>query len=254
MKNEVIKVSNLAIGYGDKTILKDINFSVYEGEILFIMGGSGTGKTTLLKSLIGLVKPQVGEIIINNKNILEVSSNEKREILRTIGVTFQEGALFSSLSIGENISLLLEEYTALGKSEIKKTVTHRLSLVGLEDFVDYYPSEISGGMKKRASLARALALYPKILFFDEPSAGLDPITSAELDRLILKLGKELDITIVVVSHELDSAYAIADRLIILGKENKGIAEINKPKDIFYTTKNEWVKKFLTRDGLTRKLI
>ena len=253
MENEVIKVKNLTIGYEGKTILRNISFSVYEGEVLFIMGGSGTGKTILLKNMIGLLSPYSGEIIINNKNIHNVNPDEKREILRTIGVTFQDGALLASLNIGENISLLLEEYTTFNKYEIKKIVKHKLSLVGLEDFVDYYPSEISGGMKKRAGLARALALDAKILFFDEPSAGLDPITSAELDRLILKLGRELDVTVVIVSHELDSAYTIADRSIILEKRTRGIAEIDKPENILHNTKNEWVKRFLDRDGLSRKL-
>ena len=251
MSKEIIIVKNLTIGHGKKTILRNISFSVYEGEILFIMGSSGSGKTSLMRNLIGLSVPQSGEVIIDGRNIHKAPADERKKILRSIGVTFQEGALLASLTIGENIALLLEEYTQLDKETVKRTVKHKLSLVDLEDYIDYYPSEISGGMKKRAGLARALALNPKILFFDEPSAGLDPITSAELDKLILNLGKTLNTTIVIVSHELDSAYAIADRSIILEKRIRGIAEMDKLQNILQNTKNEWVRRFLDRDGLSR---
>jgi len=251
---KIIEVKNLSIGYDDRTILKNVTFSVNEGEILFIMGGSGTGKTTLLKNLMGLAKPFDGKILINGNDINMVPTDVKRAIQRTIGITFQDGALFGSLSIGENISLLLEEYTNMTKKQIREVVLQKLSQVELEEYVDYYPSEISGGMRKRAGLARAMALNPKILFFDEPSAGLDPITSAGLDRLIYKVGRELNATVVIVSHELDSAYSISDRTIILEKRLMGIAEMDKLDTILKTTKNEWVKRFLERDGLSRKSI
>lgn len=250
---KIIEVNNLTIGYDGRTILKDLSFSINEGEILFIMGGSGTGKTTLLKNLIGLAKPYAGEILINGQDINKVPLEEKREIQRTLGVTFQDGALLGSLSLGENISLLFEEYTTMSKSQREQAVIQKLTQVGLEDYVNYYPSEISGGMRKRAGLARAMALDPKILFFDEPSAGLDPITSADLDRLIHKVRRELNSTVIIVSHELDSAYSISDRTIILEKSLMGIAEMDKLDTIMKTTKNEWVKRFLERDGLSKKI-
>jgi phospholipid/cholesterol/gamma-HCH transport system ATP-binding protein len=251
--NKIIEVNNLTIGYEGRAILKDLSFSVFEGEIFFIMGGSGSGKTTLLKNLIGLNTPLSGQVIINGIEMKHQDYDERRKLMTTLGVTFQEGALMGSLTLGENISLVLEEYTAFSKTERRKKALEKLSLVGLEDFIDYYPSEISGGMKKRAGLARALALDPKVLFFDEPSAGLDPISSAELDRLIMRLGRELHVTVVVVSHELDSAYSIADRALLIDNKTRGIAEIANPYEILKKTNNRWVKRFLARDGLARKI-
>ncbi|HJO93041.1 MAG TPA: ATP-binding cassette domain-containing protein [Victivallales bacterium] len=249
----VLEVKNLTIGYGDTVVLDKINFSVENGEVFIIMGGSGCGKSTLLKNIIGLIPPFCGDILINGKSIITVSKKEKQCILRDIGVTFQAGALFGSLSLGENISLLLEEYTDLNVSERKDVIHEKLRLVGLEEFVDFMPAEISGGMRKRAGLARAMSLDPKLLFFDEPSAGLDPISSAGLDRLILKLVKETGSTVVVVTHELDSIFTIADRAIVLNKKRKGIVASDNPHVLYKKTQNEWVKKFLARDGLGRQI-
>ncbi|MCP4179164.1 MAG: ATP-binding cassette domain-containing protein [bacterium] len=249
----ILEVKDLSIGYGNTIVLEKINFSVSQGEIFIIMGGSGCGKSTLLKNIIGLIPPFSGDVLIEGNSILNASKENKQLILRNIGVTFQDGALFGSLSLGENISLLLEEYTDLTLPERKDVIHEKLRLVGLEEFADFMPSEISGGMRKRAGLARAMALNPKLLFFDEPSAGLDPISSAELDRLILKLGKETGATVIVVTHELDSIFTIADRVIVLDTVSKGIIASDNPHVLHKNTKNEWLKKFLTRDGLGRQI-
>jgi phospholipid/cholesterol/gamma-HCH transport system ATP-binding protein len=253
IKEPVVKISNLSIGYDQRTVLKELNFSVMEGEIFIIMGGSGCGKSSLLKNIIGLYKPFEGDILINGHSITKAKLKEKKKLMRSFGVTYQDGALFSTLSLGENILLLLDEYTTLSKNEKEEVVMEKLALVGLAEFSHYMPHEISGGMRKRAGLARAMALNPKLLFFDEPSAGLDPISSAELDRLILNLGRHTNATIVIVTHELDSIFAIADNLIVLNKEKKGIVASGKPYDLKKNCKNEWVKRFLDRDGLTRKI-
>ena len=247
-----IEVKNLAVGYNDNIILENLNFTINQGEIVAIMGGSGCGKSTLLKRIIGLHEPISGDILIRGKSIVHASSKEKREIMRSFGVTYQGGALFGSMTVGENIALPLQEYTNYSKEEIDKIVKEKLALVDLADYDSYMPSELSGGMCKRAGLARALALNPSLLFFDEPSAGLDPITSAHLDKLILSLKERFNVTIVIVSHELDSIFTVADRAIMLDKETKTIAEIGSPEEMRKDSQNPWVKEFLNRAGLKRK--
>lgn len=255
MSNEcVVDVKNLTVGYGDIVVLQNISFSVSSSEIFVILGGSGCGKSTLLKHMIGLYTPFRGDVLIFGESMVNSSEDEKRSLMRRFGVTYQGGALFGSLTVAENIALPLEEYTTKTPGEINEVVQQKLALVNLDGFGNYMPSELSGGMRKRAGLARAMALDPTLLFFDEPSAGLDPITSAELDRLILRLREELGTTIVIVSHELDSIFTVADRAILLDKETKGIAATGKPKDLRDSSPNLWVREFLSRSKLKREVI
>ncbi|NQZ59007.1 MAG: ATP-binding cassette domain-containing protein [Lentisphaeraceae bacterium] len=250
-KKSVIQVRGLDIGYNGMAIMENLNFDIYQGEIFIILGGSGCGKSTLLKHLIGLYRPMRGDIFINDQSMVSSSEKERKEIMKTFGVLYQSGALFGSLTLEENITLVLEEHAGMSKQESKRSASKKLALVDLQGFNDYYPAAISGGMKKRAGLARAMALSPNLLFFDEPSAGLDPISAANLDRLILKLSRDLNTTMVIVTHELDSIFAIADRAIILDKETRSIIEEGRPEDLQNNSQNEWVKRFLNRDGLRR---
>jgi phospholipid/cholesterol/gamma-HCH transport system ATP-binding protein len=245
----IIEVKNLTIGYGDLIVLNNLNFSVNKGEIFAILGGSGCGKSTTLKHLIGLYEPLLGDILIKGKSIVEAEEDEKELLMQEFGVLYQSGALFSSLTLEENVAFPMKEFTNLSEDVISSLSKFKLSLVGLEKFSEFSPSEISGGMKKRAGLARAMALNPDILFFDEPSAGLDPISSADLDRLILELRDSLGTTMVIVTHELDSIYTVADRVIILDKEKKGIIAEGNPKDLRDNSDNDWVKEFLNRSSL-----
>jgi len=245
----IIDVKDLTIGYEDSIILKDLNFSIKKGEIFLILGGSGCGKSTILKHLIGLNQPKKGDILIEGQSIVNGTKNEKDGLVKKFGVLYQSSALFSSMTLEENIAFPLEEFTELSAEMISATATMKLSLVGLEGFESFSPSEISGGMKKRAGLARAMALDPEILFFDEPSAGLDPISSAELDTLILELRKKSRTTMVIVTHELDSIFTIADRVIILDKDSKGIIEEGEPHYLRDHSKNEWVRTFLNRKNM-----
>jgi phospholipid/cholesterol/gamma-HCH transport system ATP-binding protein len=213
----MISLRDLRVSYGEVEILHGITFDVKHGETLVILGGSGSGKSTLLRTLVGLEKPSSGEIWIKGKNIAAISDPEMDEIRKKIGMSFQGGALFGSMSVGENVGLPLREHTKLEDSTIEIMVRLKLEQVGLEGFEYYMPSQLSGGMKKRAAVARALAMDPQILFFDEPSAGLDPIIAAGIDQLILELKQAFRMTIIVVTHELASAYLIADRMVLIDK-------------------------------------
>lgn len=247
-QKKIIEVKQLEIGYGSTTVLRDLDFSVYAGEVLFILGNSGCGKSTLLKHLIGIYPPQKGDIFIRGKSIVNSTEYEKNELRKSFGVTFQGGALLGSLTVTENIAFPLEEHTNLSKEEISKIVEEKLAMVDLAGFGNHMPSELSGGMKKRAGLARALALSPDLLFFDEPSAGLDPLASANLDKLILDIKAKTNSTIVIVSHELDSIFSTADRIIMLDKQRKTIVADGDPRDLKDNSADQWVKTFLNRNN------
>ena len=244
-----ISVEHLECGYGGKVVLKDISFTVPRGEVFFIIGGSGCGKTTLLRHLVGLNVPTKGVVKFFDQSFTDAGLAARRAILRTFGMLFQGGALWTSLSLRQNVALPLEEYTALSRREIDEVATLKLAQVGLGGFEDYYPSEISGGMKKRAGLARALALDPEIVFFDEPSAGLDPITSRKLDELILQVRDNFGTTIVVVSHELASIFGIADRAIMLDRGEQGIIAEGRPRELAANSRDPRVSEFLRRGDL-----
>ncbi|EKE01524.1 MAG: hypothetical protein ACD_21C00107G0002 [uncultured bacterium] len=215
MNNPIIEVQNLKVQYDSRIILENINFKIHPGEIFMIVGGSGCGKTTLLNHMIGLLEPSAGNIIIDGQNINHATESQLLGVLRKIGVLYQSGALFGSMTLLENIRLPLEELTQLPPAAITEIVHNKLKMVGLDGFGDYMPAQVSGGMQKRAAIARAMALDPKILFLDEPTSGLDPISSSELDEVIVKLSQILGITFVIVSHDLSSIYKIAQRVILL---------------------------------------
>jgi len=238
-----ISVRNLRVQYGAREVLHGISFDIPAGETFVILGGSGSGKSTLLRTLVGLEHPSGGEIIIRGKNYASITDGERDEILKRMGMSFQQGALFGSMSVGDNVALPLREHTELDESTIEIVVRLKLDQVGLTGFENYMPAQLSGGMKKRAAIARALAMDPEILFFDEPSAGLDPIIAAGIDELILKLKKAFRMTIVVVTHELASAFLIADRMILI---DKGVIVANGPTAELRESKHPRVRQFLDR--------
>lgn len=250
----IVSVKNLVGGYANTVILDDVSFDVSRGEIFVILGGSGCGKSTLLKHIIGLMEPMKGRILIDGKDMVNAEGEEKNALLRRFGVTYQSGALFGSMTIRENLRLPMEEFTRLPQDAMDLIVSMKLSLVGLSGYEEHMPSELSGGMRKRAALARAMVLDPDILFLDEPSAGLDPVTSAGLDKLILELRNSLGMTFVVVTHELPSIYTIADRVIMLDKRTRGIVATGSPNALRDNTDNPWVRQFFNREAESDKAI
>jgi phospholipid/cholesterol/gamma-HCH transport system ATP-binding protein len=241
-----IVIENLTMKYGEFLIQKDLSFTVNKGDIFVVMGGSGCGKSTLLKHLVGLVAPSSGRVSFNGKSFWDATMSERDLLLRRVGILYQKGALWTSMTLAENVAMPLAQYTSYSKSQIDEMSRYKLALVGLSGFEDYYPSEISGGMQKRAGLARAIALDPEVLFFDEPSAGLDPISSKLLDDLILELNRGLGATIVVVTHELPSIFAIGSNSVFLDADSKTMIAYGDPKELLRTSKDPRILRFLTR--------
>jgi len=237
------------MAYGERVVMRDLDFDVRRGDIFFIIGGSGCGKTTLLRHMIGLNEPARGDVWYGEVNFTAASDEERERFERRFGVLFQKGALWSDMTLAENVGLPLEQFTPLTSAEIDEAAALKLALVGLRGFEEYFPSEISGGMQKRAGLARAMALDPEVLFFDEPSAGLDPVTSRLLDDLIVSLRDSLGATVVIVSHELPSILAIGDDCIFLDTELRTISARGNPRHLLEAPPNENVRRFLTRGRL-----
>ena len=241
-----IIVDNLTMKYGDFLIQKDLSFAINRGDIFIVMGGSGCGKSTLLKHLVGLVAPSHGRVLYDDQSFWELSSADRDVLLRRVGILYQKGALWTSMTLAENVAMPLRQYTTYSEADIRDIASYKLALVGLSGFEGYYPSEISGGMQKRAGLARAIALDPEVLFFDEPSAGLDPISSKLLDDLILELNRGLGATIVVVTHELPSIFAIGSNSVFLDADAKTMIASGDPKELLRSSKDPRILRFLTR--------
>jgi phospholipid/cholesterol/gamma-HCH transport system ATP-binding protein len=242
----VITVEGLAAGYGDQIVLENINFDVRQGEIFIILGGSGCGKSTLLKYMIGLYRTSVGRVVIDGMDIMSVDDDALKKVRKGIGVLFQSGALIGSMTLAENVSLPLLEYKELSPVFIQLMIKMKLGMVNLAGFEHHYPSELSGGMKKRAGLARAMVMDPTILFFDEPSAGLDPVTSAEIYEMIKSINENLGTTMVIVTHDLDLIFNIAHRVIMLDREEKGIIAEGDPRELQKNSKDPRVCNFFNK--------
>jgi len=251
-RTPLIEVRHLTAGYGETPILEDLNFSVYPGEIFVVLGGSGCGKSTLLKHMIGLLPPMGGNVFIGGEEITGAEDSARDRILRRFGVLYQSGALLSSMTVAENIALPLEEFTSLERDQIDLLVRMKLQLVSMDGSGSLLPSELSGGMRKRAGLARAMAMDPEILFFDEPSAGLDPVTSADLDALILELNRALGTTMVLVTHELQSIMNTATRVIMLDRESRGIIAEGDPHALKANAPDPRVRDFFQRKPSLRR--
>jgi len=234
------------MAFGSFVVMRDLSFEIAPGEIVVIMGGSGSGKSTLLKHLVGLLRPSEGTVKLEGNALWDLDEEERSALLRRTGVLYQKGALWSTMTLAENIGLPLREYTTLKEVDINRIVSLKLALVGLRGFGAFYPHEISGGMRKRAALARAIALDPNILFFDEPTSGLDPVSARRLDDLVLQLRDSLDTTIVVVTHDLESIFTIADRALYLDIETKTMTALGPPEELRSNPPNPRVYQFLTR--------
>ena len=241
-----IKVTDLTLAYGERVIQRDLNFEVANGDVFVIMGGSGCGKSTLLRNMLGLEKPAAGDVQYGGHNYTRAAPARQRQMRMNWGVTFQQGALISAMTLEENLSLPLELYTKTTSRERSDLISLKLSLVGLAGYERYYPSEISGGMRKRAALARAIMLDPQFLFFDEPSAGLDPISSRRLDELIATLADSMGATVVMVTHELDSIFAIATQAIYLDNETRTLLDQGSPLELKTNSQHDVVREFLNR--------
>jgi phospholipid/cholesterol/gamma-HCH transport system ATP-binding protein len=247
-REAIIRVENFRAAYNGQVVLDRVNFEVYPGEVFAILGGSGCGKSTLLKHMIGLYKPAAGRILIDGEDIALAYGEARLKILRKFGVMYQSGALFGSMTLVENVALPLEEFTDLPPEAIRLIALMKLERVGLSGAAERMPSELSGGMQKRGAIARAMALDPQMLFLDELSAGLDPVTSAELDQLVLSLARGLKITFVVVTHELPSIFTIADRVIMLDKQERGIIAIGSPRELRERSEDRRVQQFFSRQA------
>jgi phospholipid/cholesterol/gamma-HCH transport system ATP-binding protein len=241
-----IRVKDLTMAYGSFVVQRDLTFTVNRGDIFIIMGGSGCGKSTLLRNMVGLVKPATGEVFYEDVSFWESDPEVRDELMKNIGILYQSGALWSSMTLAENIALPLQTYTNLSASQIREIIALKLALVGLSGFEEYYPSEISGGMRKRAGLARAMAMDPEILFFDEPSAGLDPVSAHLLDELILELRESLGATVIIVTHELASIFAVGNNSVFLDPDTKTMRAVGNPNTLLAESTDPVIQKFLTR--------
>ena len=245
-KKPHIIVDDLTMAYGSFVVQRDLTFTVNREDVFIIMGGSGCGKSSLMRHMVGLKSPAKGQVFYEDVNFWEAEAEQRDQIMKNIGILYQSGALWSSMTLAENITLPLGEYTDLSPAQMREIASFKLALVGLSGFEDYYPSEISGGMRKRAGLARAMALDPEVLFFDEPSAGLDPISASLLDELILELRESLGATIIVVTHELASIFAIGNNSVYLDADKKTMTAAGDPKKLLEETNDPDLRRFLTR--------